>query len=110
MIFDKDDSTTIIIQEKSTIVELVKKLQATYPKFKNDNVIVNLSVMDKVTLQDIIEFLDISNQHRHAKHSFVIVTDKANLHEMPDELVVVPTLKEAYDIIEMEEMERDLGL
>ncbi|WP_283635335.1 ribonuclease Z [Aquaticitalea lipolytica] len=109
MIFDKDDNITIIIQEKSTIVELVKKLYATYPKFKNDNVIVNLSVMNKVTLQDIVEFLEISNQHRHAKHSFVIVTDKADLNEMPDEIVVVPTLKEAYDIIEMEEMERDLG-
>jgi len=109
MIFDKDDNITIIIQEKSTIVELVKKLYATYPKFKNDNVIVNLSVMNMVTLQDIVEFLEISNQHRHAKHSFVIVTDKANLNEMPDEIVVVPTLKEAYDIIEMEEMERDLG-
>jgi UDP-N-acetylglucosamine 2-epimerase len=109
MIFDKDDNITIIIQEKSTIVELVKKMQSTYPKFKNDNVIVNLSVMTKVTLQDMIEFLDFSNQHRHAKHSFVIVTDKANLDEMPNELVVVPTLKEAYDIIEMEEIERDLG-
>ena len=84
MIFDKDDNITIIIQEKSTIVELVKKLYATYPKFKNDNVIVNLSVMNKVTLQDIVEFLEISNQHRHAKHSFVIVTDKGNLNEMPD--------------------------
>lgn len=109
MIFDKDDNITIIIQEKSTIVELVKKMQATYPKFKNDNVIVNLSVMNAVSLQDIIEFLDISNQHRHSKRSFVIVTDKVDLDEMPDELVVVPTLKEAYDIIEMEEMERDLG-
>lgn len=110
MIFDKDDNITIIIQEKSTIVELVKKMQSTYPKFKHDNVIVNLSVMTKVTLQDITEFLDLSNQHRHSKHSFVIVTDKANLNEMPDELVVVPSLKEAYDIIEMEEMERDLGI
>ncbi len=109
MIFDKDDNITIIIQEKSNIVELIKKMQSTYPKFKNDNVIVNLSVMTKVTLQDIIEFLDISNTHRKAKNSFVIVTDKANLDEMPDELVVVPTLKEAYDIIEMEEIERDLG-
>lgn len=108
MIFDKDDTITIITQEKSTIVELVKKMQSTYPKFKNDNVIVNLSVMNNVTLQDIIEFLDISNQHRHAKHSFVIVSDKANLDEMPYELIVVPTLKEAYDIIEMEEIERDL--
>lgn len=110
MIFDKDGNITIIIQEKSTIVELVKKMQSTYPKYKNDNVIVNLSVMDRVTLQDIIEFLDLSNQHRQGKNSFVIVTDKANLDEMPEDLIVVPTLKEAYDIIEMEEMERDLGI
>lgn len=110
MIFDKEDNITIVIQQKSTIIELVKKMQSTYPKFKNDNVIVNLSVMKTVTRQDIIEFLDISNQHRHAKHSFVIVSDKVSLDETPDELVVSPTLKEAYDIIEMEEMERDLGI
>lgn len=109
MIFDKDNNTTIITQEKSTIIELVKKLQATYPKFKNDNVIINLAVMNKVSLQDIIEFLEISNNHRRAKHSFVIVTDKINIDETPDEIAVVPTLKEAYDLIEMEEMERDLG-
>lgn len=109
MIFDKHENITIIIQVKSTIVEMVKKLEVTYPKFKNDDVIVNLSIMNTVTLQDIIEFLDLSNKHRHAKHSFVIVTDKVNLDEMPNEIVVVPTLKEAYDIIEMEDMERDLG-
>ncbi|MEO5788430.1 MAG: ribonuclease Z [Gelidibacter sp.] len=109
MIFDKDNNTTLITQEKSTIIELVKKLEATYPKFKNDNVIINLSVLNKVNLADIVEFLEISNRHRHAKHSFVIVTDQIDLDEMPDEIAVVPTLKEAYDVIEMEEMERDLG-
>lgn len=110
MIFDKDDTITIVTQVKSTIIELVKKLQATYPKFKNDNVIVNLSVMHKVTSQDIVEFLDLSNRHRKAEHSFVIVTDKIDLDETPEEIVVVPTLREAYDIIEMEEIERDLGI
>lgn len=109
MIFDKENNITLITQEKSTIIELVKKLQATYPKFKNDNVIVNLSVLNKVDLQDIIEFLEISNTHRGAQHSFVIVTDQVNLDEMPDELSVVPTVKEAYDVIEMEDIERDLG-
>lgn len=110
MIFDKEGNITIVIQQKSTIIELVKKMQSTYPKFKNDHVIVNLSVMKTVTLQEIVEFLDLSNQHHHGNLSFVIVTDKVNLDELPDELVVSPTLKEAYDIIEMEEIERDLGI
>lgn len=110
MIFDKDNNITLITQKKSTVIELVKKLEATYPKFQNDNVIINLSVLNQVTLQNIVEFLQLSNRHRRAKHSFVIVTDQSNLDETPDEIIVVPTLEEAYDVIEMEEMERDLGI
>ena len=109
MIFDKDENITIITQEKATIIELVKKLDVLYERFKNDNVIINLTSLKPIPLTDIVEFLQISNKHRRAKHSFVIVTDKTNLDETPDEIVVVPTMKEAYDIIEMEEMERDLG-
>ena len=109
MIIDKDGNTTIITQEKSSIIALVKKLTESYESFKHNNIIVNLTTLDEVTLPEIVEFLQISNTHRKAKHSFVIVTNKANLDEMPDEIVVVPTTQEAYDIIEMEEMERDLG-
>lgn len=109
MIFDKDENITIITQEKASVVELVKKLDVLYERFKNDNVIINLSSLNKITLEQIVEFLQLSNTHRKSKHSFVIVTDQINLAETPDELVVVPTLKEAYDIIEMEEIERDLG-
>lgn len=109
MIFDKQGNTSIITQEKASVVELVKKIEVLYERFKNDNIIVNLTTLNKVTLQDIVEFLQLSNTHRKAKQSFVIVTDKANLDETPDEIIVVPTLQEAHDIIEMEEMERDLG-
>ncbi|WP_418510259.1 ribonuclease Z [Corallibacter sp.] len=109
MIVNQNGSTTVITQEKASIVELVKKLDVLYERYKNNNVIVNLSSLKPISLEEIIEFLKISNTHRKAKHSFVIVSDKVNLNEMPDELVVVPTMQEAYDIIEMEEMERDLG-
>ena len=109
MIFDTDGNTTIITQEKASTLELVKKLEVLYERFKNDNLIVNLTSLKKIPSGQIVEFLQISNKHRKAKHSFVIVTDKVELDEMPDEIVVVPTLQEAYDIIEMEEIERDLG-
>lgn len=108
MIIDQDGTISIITQEKVTIVELVKKIQALYPKFKNNNIIVALSYLNKLGLQDIVEFLELSNTHRATKHSFIIVSDKIDLDIVPDEIVVVPTIQEAYDIIEMEEMERDL--
>ena len=110
MILDKQDNTTVITQEKVSVVELVKKLDVLYDRFKNDNVIICLTSLKPIPLEDIVEFLKVSNTHRRANNSFVIVTDKVDTDEMPDELIVVPTLQEAYDIIEMEEMERDLGL
>lgn len=109
MLFDKDGNITIITQEKASVIELVRKIDILYERFKNDNIIVNLTTLNKISLEQIVEFLQISNRHRRAKHSFIIVTDKANLDDTPDEIVVVPTLQEAYDIIEMEEIERDLG-
>ena len=110
MIIDKENNTSIITQEKATIIELVKKIEALSPKFKNDNLIVKLSSLGAISLQDIIEFLRLSNNHRASKLSFVLVTDKININETPEEIIVVPTVKEAFDIIEMEEMERDLEL
>lgn len=109
MIFDQNGNTSIITQEKVSVIELVKKLQALYPKFKNYNIIVALTSLDALTQPEIVEFLDLSNTHKAAKHSFVIVSDKIDLDIVPDQLVVVPTIQEAYDIIEMEDMERDLG-
>ena len=109
MIFDKNGNISIITQEKASIVELVKKLEILYDRFKNDNLIICLSSLKPISVEEIIEFLQISNKHRRSKNSFVIVSDKVDLDESPDEIVVVPTMQEAYDIIEMEEMERDLG-
>lgn len=109
MIIDQDGTISIITQEKATIVELVKKLQALYPKFKKNNIIVCLSTLNILGLQDIVEFLEVSNIHRSSKQSFIIVSDKIDLDTVPDDILLVPTIQEAYDIIEMEEMERDLG-
>ena len=110
MIFDKKENTSIITQENVSVVELVKKTQILYPKFRNDNIIIVLTLLNSLELKDLIEFLDISNTHRASNHSFVIVSNKIELNIVPDELVVVPTLQEAFDIVEMEDMERDLGI
>ena len=40
----------------------------------------------------------------------MLVTGKVPYDEVPDEICVVPTIQEARDIIEMEEIERDLEI
>ena len=110
MIIDFDGNICIITHEKASIKTLVHNIEQSYnDRYKNYHLIVNLSSIDKIILEDIIEFLRLSNNHRRDKKSFVIVTDNVDHDAMPDEIVVVPTLHEAYDIIEMEDIERDLG-
>jgi len=109
MIIDKDGNTIIIAQEKATVKSLVNSIEQDYDKYKNHHLVVRLSSLDKILLEDVIEFLRLSNNHRSSKKSFVVVSDKANLEDMPEEIIVVPTLQEAFDIIEMEDIERELG-
>ena len=110
MIFDSDGTTTIIFQEDISLEKFRANLTKEYPKIKNDNIIVNLFSFSELMADDVLEFLDLSNTHRENKKSFVIVTEKVSYDQVPEEICVVPTIQEARDIIEMEEIERDLGL
>lgn len=110
MIFDADGSTTIVFQEKTTLSIFLKNLKDAYPKIKGNNIIVNLFSFSELKADDILEFLQLSEIHNNAKKSFVLVTDKVSYEEVPDSISVVPTIQEAHDLIEMEEIERDLDL
>jgi len=110
MIFDKKGTTTTIFQENIELPVFLENLVKSYPKIKDDHLIINLFSFSKLNAGDVLEFLDISNKHRAEKKSFVLVTEKVSYDEVPEEIIVVPTLQEARDIIEMEEIERDLGI
>ncbi|MEM9000077.1 MAG: ribonuclease Z [Bacteroidota bacterium] len=110
MIFDKEGATTIVFQENTSLAGFLENLDSAYEKLKHDHIIVNLFSFRKLTSNDILEFLEISRKHQKANKSFVLVTDKVSYDEVPDDINVVPTLQEAKDIIEMEDIERDLEL
>ena len=109
MIVDRNGNITIITQKAFSIIDLVKEVETNYNDYKKYHLIVNLISLGQISSQDIIEFLSLSNKHRGDKKSFVLVSSQVNLDEIIDEILVVPTLQEAYDIIEMEDIERDLG-
>src|SRR5690606_41275947 len=100
MIIDKEGNITTITQQKTSVIELVKKLDVVYKRYENDNIIVYLTSLKPLVIQEISEFLQISNTHRKSKHSIVNVSEKLNLNDMTDEIVVVRIMQEAYDVIE----------
>ena len=55
-------------------------------------------------------FIILNTQiHKKAKKSFIIVTSDLDHNAVSEKLAVVRSIQEAHDIIEMEEIERDLG-
>ena len=55
-------------------------------------------------------FLEISKAHQMNEKSFVLVSNAVTIDELPEEIIVVPSLKEAEDLIQMDEIQRDLGI
>lgn len=100
----------IILQdEKENLVGFANYLTKSHDSFRGENVVVDISEYKGLDLKDLLMFLEVSNLHRADKKSFVIVNEALEIEKVPEEIVVVPTLREAEDIINMEELERELG-
>ncbi|WP_159799403.1 ribonuclease Z [Flavobacterium sp. MK4S-17] len=101
--------TFVIKDNKGNYNDFLQKLSDNYNSYKKHNIIVDLTNDGKLALKDVLSFLQLSNKHRKSKKSFVIVVNDFDFNDAPEEMIIVPTLQEAHDIIEMEEIERDLG-
>lgn len=106
----KHKTFQLIEDEKDDILDFATFLEYIIPKkFSEDNVVIDLTKYKSLTLPEVLFFLKVSNTQRAKKKSFILISETLDPDSIPDELIVVPTLQEAEDIIEMEEIERDLG-
>ena len=101
--------TVTIKDTQGDLVSFLMKVTHEYKTFEKDNIIIDISHYNNLSLKDINSFLKLCKVHRKSKKSFVIVASNVDFNAFSSKLIVVPTLVEAQDIIEMEEIERDLG-
>ena len=109
MQIEKNTHTTAIKDTEGNVKSFLENVTKEYANFKDQNLVLDISEDKSITLENVLAFLALSNKHRKAKKSFVIVVKDFDFNEVPEEMNVVPTVQEAHDIIEMEEIERDLG-
>lgn len=101
---------TIIVKDtEGDTGAFLQKVTQEHKAFQNHNLVLDISSDTGATLKAVIEFKALSKIHRKGKKSFVVVASGIDFNAVPDSLLVVPTLLEAHDMIEMEEIERDLG-
>lgn len=99
----------ILKDEKEDVKDFASFLRSQHENFINDNLVIDILNYGELELDELLSFLELSDKHRNGKKSFVIANDTINIDKVPQELIVVPTLLEAEDVIQMEEIERDLG-
>lgn len=106
---DQKAHTVIIKDTQGDFTSFLMKVTHQYKTFEKQNITIDLSYHSDLTAKDMDLLLPLAKQHKKAKKSFVIVANDIDFNAVSDQLTVVPSLLEAHDIIEMEEIERDLG-
>ncbi|CAL66812.1 hypothetical protein [Christiangramia forsetii] len=105
----KKENFLLIENENDSLTDFSSELTKHHNDIENENIVVNLIRYKDIAADRLLAFLEISNLHRKANKSFVLVNDAVGIDELPEELVVVPTLQEAEDMIQMDEIQRELG-
>lgn len=101
---------TIILKDtQGDTASFLMKVTHEHNSFKNSNLILDLSHDQNLTLETVKSFSDFIKLHQKQKKSVVLVANNVNFNAVPKSIILVPTVLEAHDIIEMEEIERDLG-
>lgn len=106
---DQKGNSTIIKNTQYKTAEFITKLSHEYNSFKDKNLIIDLSFDSELKLDDVKLFTDLIKKHRKGKKSIVLVTTDFDFNSVPNNITLVPSILEAHDIIELEEIERDLG-
>ena len=106
---DVKGHTTVIKDTQGDSVAFLEKVTTQHESYKHQNLILDVTHYKTTTIVSIKAFSELSKLHKKGKKSFVIVAENIDFNAVPKALVVVPSVLEAHDIIEMEEIERDLG-
>ena len=104
-IIENDQYNLISIEGPS-----LSALESQLPMIDNNHLLLELSDKIKNIENKINFFLKIASDLKAKNKSFIIIKKGIHINDFPEILNIAPTLQEAKDILEIEIIERDLGL
>lgn len=106
---EQKENTIIIQYQTDTVESFIEKINNTNDKFVNHHLILDFSTKSDFVNKNLKMFETLAKKHSKAKKSMIVVATTIDFNKVSSKINVVPTMQEAHDIIEMEEIERDLG-
>lgn len=109
MKLEKKENYTLISSIKDDFTTFYPIFIKNHPTLQKEHLIVQLSNFLNISNSEILLFLNLQKQHKKNGTTFVVIYKDANVDDFPEDFNIVPTLTEAEDILEMENIERELG-
>ncbi len=109
MIIEQKQDYITITSDENSFDEFLTNFKNSYSEIENSNVFLSLSEKINTKEEDIFVFLDYSKKHSEKKTTFIVISNNVDVDKFPETFNIVPTLQEAEDILEMENIQRDLG-
>ncbi|CAM1341383.1 hypothetical protein [Tenacibaculum aestuarii] len=100
---------TLITSDENSFSDFFESFEKEYVTLTGKNLILVISEQFNASNKNILLFLEYAHKHQDNGMSFVVVSKDVDIDEFPETFNIVPTLIEAKDVIEMENIQRDLG-
>ena len=109
MEFSIKDQTVVISQLPEAVSDFSEQLISQKERWQSHHVIL-AALESGLTPHDLYHAISsLAQTHKSNNKSFVLVDSVDRLKDYPEKLTAAPTIEEAFDLIEMEVIERDLG-
>ena len=112
MKISQHDNTTVFSCDSSDPIgiDFRNLVKAHYKNMHQQNIVIDLSAIEALNPKHVLEFSELNTYNKETVlKSFVVVVGTMSVSKIPVDIATAPTLQEALDIVEMEEIERDLG-
>ena len=109
MIIENKKEYILIHSDDNSFSDFLLNFEKEHVNLKEKHLVIKISEKNNTSIENILLFLKYAHMHQINGTSFVIIVKDVNIDEFPESLNIVPTLVEAEDIIEMENIQRDLG-
>jgi len=109
MLLENKTSYTLATADELSFDAFLKSFETAHNNLKASHLILDLTNLEPINTQDVNKLLDWALQSQNLKKSFIVIVENIAIDDVSEALICVPTLLEAQDTFEMEEMERDLG-
>lgn len=105
----KKEEFTLVVIDENNFTDFYQNFEKQYVNIEENHLIIDFSSKKNVVEKNISLFLSYASMLKKNGMSFVIICKDIDLDAFPEEFNIVPTMQEAKDVIEMENIQRDLG-